>query len=681
MLKSRGIAMSDGLNRKNHFIPLSSIIEAYKQSWRRGTPTNLNHDATKFIGWTFPTGIYIEPGKAYLTNTLYMPEDQDEHDKLLTRNIHYLEQTYYFSKLEDFEHLKKELGGVLSSEAKPALVNGVAFEDKGIVLRVFPELESCLNKGLIDINLLEPVLPGIYKMGKFILFAHRFFRRNCSMLNSLNDSFLQRLEGLRNSDLSVKIALDMDMIGLSGTEHMEVEYQFWWGPKFNEELSSIPNGVTRHENENYDNLFSNLCFTEFGWYIQDGRQTFECEEVTDRPNIRKEEDYYGCRFVHSMLNPDTNLPYHLDGAIRAYTDDKMLIRLDSSIDKSERDTWYTKLWRIDNDMPVSLWKELITHYYRDNMLIGEYFEGEDEKFNKIVLENNAIDKKLPIEKYIPVNLFVKDGIRMYFSYIPCFNIDSNYDVEIKSNEYMIDGNQPMLIMESETITLMKFLDRNGLRVGGPKMERIAHEDLVFNFPIFRCKTVKVAEKVQESILKFCRIWSDEKDDRLISYSIEFNYDDEAIHFSFAGHVCDFCTIFEKVGTCFPKVETFNMWIEKIYEENNKFFIANMVPKISDILTEAGTLRFKRVHVPEKYLQNISMEGNGVVVSFIEKAEKVHELVENKIGVAPVYHIKKTLCMKCKQDYTECKCIKFIDDVTESIQDFKYYGATWTNRHA
>ena len=50
MLVTRGIAMSDGINRKNHYIGLPAILNAYEDSWRYGVPSNLNHDSTKFIG-------------------------------------------------------------------------------------------------------------------------------------------------------------------------------------------------------------------------------------------------------------------------------------------------------------------------------------------------------------------------------------------------------------------------------------------------------------------------------------------------------------------------------------------------------------------------------------------------------------------------------------------------------
>lgn len=681
MQKMKGIAMTDGLNRKDHFIPFESMMKAYEEAWERGGPTNLNHDSTKFAGWTYLSGIYLEPGKAYLTNEVYIPENDEEHKQLVEKNIRYLEQIYYYSKIDEFNRLRDMLGEYLSNSAMPALVNCVAFEDKNIVLKVFPELEADIHKGLIDLKLLEPVLPGIYKRGQYILFAHRYFRRSYSLLNALNDSFLERFDKLRNSDLKVQIALDLDMIGLSGTEQMEVEYQYWWGPKFDEDLSKIPVGVTRHKNEHYDNLFSNIDFTEFGWYVQDGRQTFECEEVNVRPNIWNEEEFFGCRFVHSMLNPDSNLPNHLDGAVRAYTDEKMLIRLDSNIAESERDTWYTKLWRIDNDMPVSLWKELITHYYRDNMLIGEYFGGNDKKLDKIVIEKEDVNKETPLEKYIPANLEVASGLRFYCSYLPNFTMNSYYDVTIQSSTYLYEGESKTKIIENETITVLKLLSRYGLKVRIPITSRIAHEDTVFNFPTFVCKNVSVVKMLQYAMYELCNAWNKEGDNRLISYSFRVNYDSKAILFSIAGHVSDFCNVFSQFGTDFPENEGFIDWISMLYKVNNKFKEANNYPKPADMITENGTLKFRRFWVPSKYLKDYKMEDHCMVVRFLEKKDIVQELIDNKIGIAPVYQVKYSSCMKCNKSYLECSCVKFIDDIGERMDDVKFKGATWTNRHA
>lgn len=682
MLITKGIAMTDGLNRKNHFIPLKAILSAYEQTWKYGTPSNLNHDSTKLVGWTFVNGVYMEPGKAYVTNEMRIPENKSEHENLVCKNIEYLHRKYYLERKSDYDKLKELLGSKLSCESHPALISCVAYEDKGLLYKVFPELKDAMHKGLINIDQLTPVLPGIYKKDQFLLFAHRFFRRNCSMLNSLNDEFLQRLQGLAGKDLNVQIAIDPDLIGLLGTEVAELEYQYWWGPKFNEDLSSIPVGVTKYNNESYDNVFSNLCFTEFGWYMQDERQTFECEEVVDKSNIPDSNgEYYGCRFVHSMLNPITKLPNHLDGAIRAYTDEQIINRLEISIDKSERDTWYTKLWRIDNDMPVSLWKELITHYYRDNMLIGEYFGGEDDKFTNILLEDRKENEPVPLEKYVPVNMNKGDGIRLYFRFLPKMNINETYDVVVRSNEFLLYEQTKTKIIESETITVLKLLKRHGIKVRFPVTARVGHEDLIFNFPTFVCANYIIASQVQQAMYDFCIAWKNNNDDRLVSYSIIVNQGEEAIELSFAGHIDDIVSVFCDEANRFPNSQNLYKWIEDLYIRNNKNGIANQQPQVSDLLSNAGTLRYKRQLVPNRILETIKREEDAIIVQYSERKEIVAEMIQNQVGIAPIYLIKSTKCTKCGKEYYSCDCVKFIDDCGENITKFHFLGASWTNRHA
>src|SRR5699024_8533636 len=129
------------------------------------------------------------------------------------------------------------------------------------------------------------------------------------------------------------------------------------------------------------------------------------------------------------------------------------------------------------------------------------------------------------------------------------------------------------VMESETITVLKLLKKYGANVRFPATARIAHEDTVFNFPTFICRNEDNAKKVQNAFVELCKVWSDNNDDRLISYSIVCNYDKEAVHFSFAGHVNDFKIIFEKIGTTFPHKDAINNWVETLYNENNKFPVA------------------------------------------------------------------------------------------------------------
>ena len=129
-------------------------------------------------------------------------------------------------------------------------------------------------------------------------------------------------------------------------------------------------------------VFFNLKYTD-STGIQDGKHCFECEEILDE-NTTEVTSTYNMRYVHSLVDTVTKLPNHLDGAIRSYNFDEYLDRSQnkSNIKISVKANKYIKLWRIDGEIEVELWKRLICHYYRDNTLPGEYFNGEDEKINE-----------------------------------------------------------------------------------------------------------------------------------------------------------------------------------------------------------------------------------------------------------------------------------------------------------
>lgn len=682
MRSTKGIVMTDGVNRKNHHFTLDAIVSAYENDWNHGTPTNINHDSTKFLGWNLIKGIYLEPGKAYLINELMCPESEEEYDLLIQKRNNYINKKYFKDRENQYNKLKQMLGEALTSKSQPAPINCVAFIDENILLKVFPEMEEQIEKGLIDINLLTPVYPGIFKKDDYLIFAHRYYRRNCSILNSFNNEFLERLQGLRNGDLKVQIALDVNMIGLLGTESLEQEYQYWWGPEFDDDLSTIPYGVTRHENTEHNKIFTNLNFTEFGWYEQDNRQTFESEEVIDMANIfSSDTEYYGCRFVHSMLNPDTKLPNHLDGAIRAYTTEQMCERLDMNIKDSERDTVYTKLWRIDNDMPVSLWKELISDFYRDNMLIGEYFGGEDEKIKSFIIEDNKEEGKgsVNIQEYIPIDMESNDGLRIYFHFGNLLDIDKQYDVAI-SNEDIMFNTTSIDVLEDEALTVVKLLRRYGLNVSTNSKLQMDFGDTVYNLPTFLCKNIESANIVQQAVCELCEAWDKNNIDALVSYSIAMNYESECVYFSFVGHVSDITKVYSVIGKTLPQKENLSDWINTLYSENNKFKTANMHPNIFDIMINTTKLKVRRSFVPQEYTKDLTYSNHGLSCTIQMDKEMYEMFVDKNIAIAPAYINLETKCSKCQIKYSDCTCVKFIDDISEEVEKLRFIGAVWTNRH-
>ena len=80
----QGVAITDGVNRKNHILPLETLINAYRDAWSAVIPVNMGHDRTKPIGYTKMTGIYLEPGKAYVTNEVAFMETNEEFEEMRT---------------------------------------------------------------------------------------------------------------------------------------------------------------------------------------------------------------------------------------------------------------------------------------------------------------------------------------------------------------------------------------------------------------------------------------------------------------------------------------------------------------------------------------------------------------------------------------------------------------------
>lgn len=652
MIKMRGIAVTDQINRYNEKLDFEGMIRAYENAWDKGFPVGINHDHTKCIGWSQLNGIYMEPGISYQTNSMWIPENKEEHEQLEKRSQTYQYRVNYVEKKEEYEQLQHMLEGKLSQSFKWLWADAVTILDEEIVLRVFPEMKELLHDGLISLQELDPVLPGVYRKGEFLIFAHSFLRRNCSRTNTLNIPLLSRLESLKEKELKVQVAIDINMIGLMGTQVEKREYQYWWGPTFDEDLTKIPLGVARFENENYNELLSNIRQTEFWWYIQDERQTLECEEITDIPNMKyNEEDYYGCRYVHSMLDKETGLPTHSDGAIRAYDDERMLARLETSLNNTERNTKYTKLWRVDENISVSLWKELISHYFRDNRLVGEYFGGVDKNDQKELVEEAKEEKQfVPLHKFIPVDFPKNNGIRATIQFHPKMNLIEGRDVVINMKDFFFLPNRKGKYYEAETLTVIKLLKRQQLNVRIPFANRMGYEDLIFNFPIFECRTIEIAELVQKCIMELCEAWNKESQrvDRLLAYSIQINYENKSVLFSFAGNTVDIEKTFHILGTKLPTDEGLARWSKSLRDNLNTYENVKGKPTITDLMRSDGTLHFAREMVPPELIEETGLNKKEEYATLKVKKEDYFLIKENNIQIAPMYIIKSSRCNKCKK---------------------------------
>lgn len=100
------------------------------------------------------------------------------------------------------------------------------------------------------------------------------------------------------------------------------------------------------------------------------------------------------------------------------------------------------------------------------------------------------------------------------------------------------------------------------------------------------------------------------------------------------------------------------------------------------LIHGGVVCFKRFIVHPDKIRKMWMENGVVHAQFNMTKEEEDELLQHKIISAPFYKINENRCNKCGSDYTQCACLKFIDEnVSDVVVKPELLGLIWTNRNA
>ena len=308
----------DGRNLDGSQLPVTVLLEHLWTCRNHGHPLLFGHDYHHPIGWSYPLAIYIEPGLSRLVGIVSIVDSQEEMNETIGKINSFL---HFQARQEEESFIKLEslIQSKFNGEQKKICSECVSFVEPDLAVRAFPDLFQQQDQdGLIPIGKLKPISPGVFRIGELSVFAHPFFRRRFSRLNSLNSQFLRRIQTIQTQGVIPKIALDRDMIGLASSCHEKEEFEYWWGPKFHEDLASIPPGITRHEASKEQYQFQKISRTEFWWQSRDGEHILEVEELCDIPSILEKLEQYGCRYVHSIVDEATRQVIHLDGAVRIY---------------------------------------------------------------------------------------------------------------------------------------------------------------------------------------------------------------------------------------------------------------------------------------------------------------------------------------------------------------------------
>lgn len=692
MKKRLGIYNNNQVNKYGYRFTVECLEVGLAQTWEYGTPMFISHDYHRPLGWSKPLGLQVMPTQVALLGVSYFPENNKEQDFINSSSVGYLSNKLFNVDEVDKQMFRSKLGQHLSGNEVFIVRECISVIDDNIARKMLPKLfvgDEYDKRTLVPLKNLKQIAPGVFEVEGFAVFAHRYFRRSLSQINNLNDSFLSKLYELSKiSELDVKIALDPNSLGLIESYHLPIELDYWWGPKFNESLLDIPSGVTHHEAPEQQKLFHGISGTEFWWHKQDGIQSLECEEIRDEPTLGIGKDEYGCRYVHSMINPDSGKPNHLDGAIRVYNEDKFLNRIEVDISSAGKDTKYLKLWRIDGDFEVSTWKELICDFYRDNHLPGEYLSGKDRNdFDATEIEQNEPNF---LNSYLPPYLEPKEGLELFVSYHRKEYFPSIGPTSVMSLASYGNDKEVVKLIELTALDLIKLVQReldHKVTIVGD-ITYVAYEDLDINFPRFLLKgndAVDNANKVIECLQILIGKLLKSGADRVITFSIAIEYEAAIVQYSFVSNIVSLEQYMRDNFIQFPpKFEDIGSWCSHHHKLMNlQFKTSALLSGRKSLLEDTGYHMIKRTLVP---MEMEYVDGNSFGLKIHESEQELLEAVDaGKITMAPAVLVKSTNCNTCGKDYLSCLCIHFVDDEQDKgavmITDMEPLGFIWTRERA
>jgi hypothetical protein len=249
------------------------------------------------------------------------------------------------------------------------------------VLKVYPELRDLLDDdGLLRLDDRFTLYDAGIEYKDHVLHYHQFLRRgftsnpNFDFLNLFIDYYVRTA-----STNTFRVAIDHSRLMPKEFLQQLVEFDTWYGPRFDRSKLDDPNEVGLTVLKRTPTLVAKIFFdnverTEFFWSYRDGIKTFEVEGVSEESALF--DAYYLNKYVHSERDVRASVLRHCDGAVKVYLKDEYNQRLNTYMPREPRSFKRIKLFRIDGDIDVDKWIELLSQFFKGNEMIIEYFDPE-----------------------------------------------------------------------------------------------------------------------------------------------------------------------------------------------------------------------------------------------------------------------------------------------------------------
>lgn len=700
MLELSAVFSSDAVTRSFTRFTAGGLYRGLAEQWATGLPSLVSHDSHRPTGWSVPTALSFQAGLTRLHGVALLPETDDEHSRLEAAYQAHLGRRTEAATKQYVEELRRQLEPHLDGSEQLHQCSAAAYIATDLARRVAPEIFEQEDKaGLVPAGGLRQVQPGVYELGHLVLFAHPYLRRSLSRWNNLNGPLLQELGALVDEGgVTVRVRLDPDMVGLAASVRTAIELEYWWGPKFSDDLSSIDPGVTRHEADDRQRYFHGISATEFWWQSRDGQHILETEELRDLPTLGAGQGRFGCRYAHSIVDEATKRIDHLDGAIRDYSEEEMLSRLDCALTDAGRSTTYTKLWRVDGDIPLHRWKNLVHHHFRDNPLVGEYLgtDAADEHPGPLPEDHAPADtdeaSAVPsrIAGLLPPSVRAGDSVRLLLSIHPAPSEPLEALRAVRALEDLVGPGRTLTVFEADTVEVEKLLRRQGESLVLPaEAARLAFEDQYHTFPLILHNSPAAVPATLEAYKTLLAAWNDAAHDRVVALSLGAVTGERELRIALVGHIADLPQHLDRLHALFAAEddEEIASWVDDtaaLLNPDERGIGSPNDGVVDRLVTGDQTFRIARSIIgPDE----IGIRLNQGRPEFrLRMAVDDHELIDAVQGgdlrPALAWLIEESRCSGCGEVYASCPCSKYLDaGVSQSCNKAEIAYAFWTDRPA
>lgn len=674
---------SDSVNRYNMMITTEALEKSLKVTFEKGVPLLIGHDFHRPVGWNVPFGLFIEPGLTRLLAKKMVATDTDELQIFRKALGNYLGKTYS----EDFIPYEDEFLPLIKdhiTEDHTRIKAGcVAVIDNGIILRLFPGLFVNTDKdGLIALSELLKKFTylgqGIFKHkdSKLAVYAHPYFRRSQSRFNNFHFHFLDKLLSLKdNTEITIRISLDEDMIGFAPSFHETGELEFHYGPKYSDDINEIKTGISRHICNDSDRKYYELTSHEFYWKQDNNEKIFETEELKSQPSASSNESYH-CRYIHSIYDTAKNEFVHFDGAMRSYDQEAMSERESKTFIQFGRKATYKKLFRIDGKLALANWKLLITHYYQGNPLIYEYFGFKEER-DAFKIESPTYSK---LQRLLPFDIKKEEGLKLLISYHPVPE-DAHEGRYLDIPDVMGSGENRFYCIEKGVYEIKNILRSLGEDLEIPaNWSLLKFDDRYWNIPSIMHFGQNVAAKLSGTVRAMTKLFTDmiEKNmDLDISLSLSFEMNSRIVRISSYGNIQNQLSWLQNNFSFEHTEEALTKWVDCQRNYLNKFSRSIDTPLLGSLTQMDGVLFIKRIPVEFEYELGETDKGLTFTIHFPENDETF--ALHNNNLIKPVLCIKvnKAVWTDTGEDYYTAFRTRIGPASTVTISEWEPLALYWT----